>query len=223
METSNSDNTVRTRTSVEDATPNPEIVTPPPPTPLDSVRVSSRCNIFISLVLVSALVLFETLFYFLYIAPVVERGNVKLSAERVVDQIFDQMETVTSDSGGLHEANIAAALGSAARSTEAPSTQNGNDDENDTTVNRRCILLTAAFLTVTFVVLFIYWWTRMRSRIRFPRDAMLFEVLPIIVVFAVYDFVYFTFFVKTWNSISAEEFMYELVNEALHPDNPVDP
>lgn len=161
--------------------------------------VESRCIGFAAACVVSFLVIFELIFYFAYIAPVVESGNIRRTAKRVSDDlVHENLE--------MFQRPDCAALAAAIRAVTLPPSS-----ESPTGKNVRLVGLAALACGIILGALFFYWRLRVRPYVRFP-SRMLAKILgPIAIAFVLYDFLYFTLFVERWDTISGDEFLWQVV------------
>lgn len=159
----------------------------------------SRCTGFVAACVVSFLVIFELIFYFAYIAPVVEAGNMRRTAKRVSDDLVRENLAV-------FEGPDCAALAAAIRSVTLPPSSEAPRGRN-----ARLVGLAALACVIILLALFLYWWLRVRSYVHFPSSMLAKIIGPTAIAFVLYDFLYFTLFVERWDTISGDEFLWQVV------------
>ena len=168
--------------------------------------LESECENFVTITTVVGLVVFEFVFFFLFVAPVVEQGNVQLSADTVVSSFSVPLGAITkcADVPNVQQLLLNFA------NTPAAAALNEKQVKTNREIRRNALLVILA----SFVGLAVYWYVKLRrNNIAFPWAAIASETLPIMLVFAMYDFLYFYVFVRVWGTTSAAEFALEFAKE----------
>ena len=167
----------------------------------------TECERFVTLCTVVTLVVFELVFFFGYAAPIVERGNVEGSAEAVVSGFSVPLGAVTDCAHVDNLQQVLLKLGNTDATSKAAAAQRAT--------NARITAQAGVVVALALVGLVVYWWTKPRREgMVFPWNGILTETLPVLALFALYDFVYFSLFVRTWTTTSAAEFALEFTEEA---------
>lgn len=167
---------------------------------------SKSCGIFVAAIIVVMLVIFETLFFVFYVAPGVEKGNIELSAENIADELVGQLEE------GFDCDTIQSQIKSGIDLFPEPPV-----DPSIKKSNKTAITSLAIAVALLIVVLIGWWFLYLSKRIQFPWAALAREALPLLTAFAVYDFLFFQYFVRIWNTGSGDEFLYAMMEQVLHP------
>lgn len=164
------------------------------------------CGVFVAAIVVVTLVVFETLFFVFYVAPVVEKGNIQISAESIANDLVGQMER------GFDCNTLQTSIASGLRSFPEPAVDPSTEKSNKTAI-------TGLVIAVTLLVVFLigWWFLFLSRRIKFPWAALAREALPLLAAFALYDFLFFQYFVRIWHTGSGDEFLYAMIEQVLHP------
>ena len=178
---------------------------------LESERAPSwACGAFVAACTIVGLVVFETLFFILYVGPIVEPGNVRITASGIAEGIVGDLST------GMTCEEIQTVVRQGVEDFPKPADGPANPN-HDVVAN---VLIMCCFL----VVLLAGWWfLYLDKRIPFPWFGLVRETLPLFAVFAAYDVLYFHFFVERWNSGSSEEFLHDMGVGLLQPPPYVPP
>ena len=169
---------------------------------MESSAPPRACGIFVSLITVLMLVIFETLFFLFYIAPRVEEGNIRLNADAIAQQTSAQLFE------GFPCDTVRGPVLSGVEAFPLPA-----DSPTREADNRASVTSVSIVLSLCAIVLMATWFLYLRGRIRFPWGALARESLPLLGVFAIYDYLYFEFFVRQWETGTADEFLYAMARQ----------
>ena len=169
--------------------------------------VARRCDGFVNMCVVTFLVIFELTFYFVYVVPVVEDGNVHDTARNVSEDLVHDYASLFDIV--THSPRQCASLVDEVRRL-VPSVPADNH-------NTVIVIGAAAACVGMLVLLVLYWALRIRPHIAFPSELLARTLLPVAMAFVIYDFLYFTFLVKGWDTISGAEFLWEVVQATTTP------
>ena len=164
------------------------------------------CGIFVTSITVLVLVIFETLFFLFYIAPRVEEGNIRLAASSIAKGTAMQLQEAYDCS------TIQGPVMSGVQAFPLPP-----DSSSKNQSNQKAVWSVSIVLCVAFIVVVASWFLFMRGRISFPWSSIARETLPLLCAFAMYDFMYFEFFVRTWDTGSTDEFLYSMASQIAQP------
>jgi hypothetical protein len=173
---------------------------------MSSASPNSRCGLFVAMVTVVSLVIFETLFYFLFVAPVVERGTIDLAADTIAEGIANQVRA--GQSCDVMQGRIIDGVERFPKPPDVPSIHRANSQA----------MMNISFVTGGLVIGVIAWWFLvLHGRMHFPASAIARETLPVLFLFALYDFMYFYYFVRTFSTGSADEFLSAMAQGIADP------
>lgn len=162
------------------------------------------CGAFVAACTIVSLIVFETLFFILYVGPVVEPGNVRITAQEIAKGVVSDLST------GMTCDEIKGKIRKGV--DEFPKPPSGPKHPN------RKVIANVLLMGGVMVIVLACWWSLyLKKRISFPWAGLMRETVPLLGVFAVYDVLYFHFFVERWHSASSDEFLRDMGEGLLQP------